>query len=210
METVINYNQLVNDNTPDVVLNHYDSSGNTIINTRVRDWNCLLVGGIATDYNTFTDYYNDTLFKVSHNGQLLSLEHYLNNEFLPTFPPGGSTIYTSGGTVLTSGQIYIEDGNINLNTYLFNDSEIINPTLTTYLFNVNETGSTLYTNTYLYNIGENNVAQQIDFVVFAPNYLVSDTGSTSYIAIDSAVRWYKPAGTTYQISGYSYSFIPSA
>jgi hypothetical protein len=201
MITLINYQQLVSDLIPDPLYNHY-SGLTAIINTKERDWNYLLTSGITDDYNTFVDYYNDTMFKVNHNGQLLSLEHYLNNEFLPMFPLSGQTIYTSSGTTLTYGQIYIDDGPANLFTYVYKEIEPLLPTQNTYVYKKSESGITSgYTDTFIYIESELYTSgTTADFIVYMA---YDDYNNTAYrTLVDKAVNIYKPAGRQYTIVGY--------
>ena len=202
MINLIDYNQLISDLIPDTLLHSYNNNVVTV-NEKEYYWNILLCSGTTDDNNTFLNYAYDTYFKVYHNGQLQSLEHFLNNEWLNTlgFPATGQTIYTSGGTILTYGQIYISDGPSNLNTYLYMESETIPPTSEVYLYEQVESGSISgYTNTYLYEEAEIGTIYPYDFIVYMQT---SDYNNPLfYTLVDKAVQNYKPAGTTYQLVAY--------
>ncbi len=90
----------------------------------------------------FDQYKTDTNYKLIFNGQIVYLEHYLND------------IYDS-----TQRRIYIQDTANAVYNYIYNQAELL-PTLMVY--NANE-------NVPVYLINNNEAVEQIDFIIKVPS-----------------------------------------
>jgi hypothetical protein len=196
----IDYRQFLLDLLPDPLLNSY--SGMTVtVNKRERDWNYMMNSAVTYSSQWFDDYAADTYFKVYHNGQVESLEHYLNNEWLSTLglPTGGISILPEYWTDIprpsSECSIYIEDGAANENTYLFNEVETIPITEITYIFNESESGY----ETYIYNEPEVPLTST-DFIVYLQTVDYNNVAFRTLVT--TAVQWYKPAGKTFAVIPY--------
>lgn len=108
---------------------------------RMLNWMGALVKSLNTVKTAFYGYYNTVQYNLQFNGQVINLEHVLNDAFDDTLR-----------------RIEIVDAVENPTTYLFN---VIEGNELTYLFNTSE-GSPLY----LYNNQE--YATQDDFIVEVP------------------------------------------
>jgi len=89
-------------------------------------WLISLIKPIETLQLSFKQYRVDSLYEINHTGQVLSLEHILNDRFSTPFP------------VITPGSIYITEGEWLNKIHLFNNRDDWNSALNdepVYLFN---------------------------------------------------------------------------
>lgn len=115
---------------------------------KMQAWLNALVFPVKTLHAKFLAYRDETLFSLSHNGQVLSLEDLLNRIFNP------DDIYP---------RIYISDGPRKAKTYLYNESE----NKSTRLHNLGES----YPPVYLFNQQE---STGFDFTVWVNNSIEFD------------------------------------
>lgn len=101
---------------------------------------------IVQTQQSFYQFYEDKKYELTFNGQVIYLEHLLNDQF---------------DSVLR--RIYIEDGDQTTNIYLFNNSE---NNEAEYVFNKSENKEDLY----LFNTSV--TYTDLDFIVFIPIGLV--------------------------------------
>ena len=101
-----------------------------------------LFAPLNTVKTQFYDHYNEIKYNLQFNGQIIYLEHILNDKFDNTLR-----------------RIYIEDAENAPSTFLFNNSE---GNEETFLFNNFESEPPVY----FYNLQELNL--QVDFIVFVP------------------------------------------
>jgi hypothetical protein len=92
--------------------------------------------------NNFYQFYEDKKYELTFNGQVIYLEHILNDKFDPILR-----------------RIYIGDAEQTPNVYVFNDSE---DNEAIYLFNNSDTSEDIY----LFNASEETPG--LDFIVFIP------------------------------------------
>lgn len=109
---------------------------------KIDSWLYIILRPITLLNGLFQQFKGSTNYKLNFNGQVIYLEHYLND------------LYDT-----TQRRIYIEDtANIDYN-YVYNIAELI-PTLMVY--NSNE-------NIPVYVVNENEVVEQFNFIVNIPN-----------------------------------------
>ena len=106
--------------------------------------------------NNFYQYYEDKKYELKFNGQVIYLEHLLNDKFDPILR-----------------RIYIGDAEQTPNVYVFNDSE---DNEAIYLFNSSDTSVDIY----LFNTSEETPG--LDFIVFIPiGFIYNDSLMKYYI-----------------------------
>jgi len=175
----INYDLLIKDLLPDPILNRYDSSG-PIINQTHLDWLYLMNYNVKDNDIIGNDYYDDSMWWTQHNGQLMTLEHHLNNYYLPNFPIG-------------TYSIYIEDGPSLKDTFIYRETESIPIEAETYIYAESEG---IVDEHYIY--AESEDITEDDFVVY-----VEDADYNVYVdTIDKAVKNFTPATRIYSIQAY--------
>jgi len=130
----------------------------------------------------FINYRSKTLFYLAHNGQVIYLEHILNNRFNPD-QNSADPDYEGNG-------IYIEDGLSNSETYIFNTSE---NGANTFLHNSSE-GQ--FDEVYLYNSIE--MQPLVGFIIWVPDTFVIDENE-----LKALVNGLKLAGKLYTIKYYT-------
>lgn len=124
----------------------------------------------------FTAYQTETLDRISHNGQIIYMEHRLNQLFNNDAP----------------GIIIVDTANVEY-VYLANVSEGLPPV---YIHNVGEA----YPDIYIGNMAE--YAAQFDFIVQVPAALYSELQSNNNQGLNSMstiINMYKIAGKRYKI-----------
>ena len=126
-------------------------------------------------YNTFSSYRLNVLIKITHTGQVMYLEHLLNQEF--------NTL---------SNTIYISDSdNDRIDDYLYNAGDGQTPM---YLYNAFETE----TPEYIYNGVEYNAID--DFIINIPDSIDPLPTTTE---VRRLVERYRQAGKQYSINYYT-------
>lgn len=131
-----------------------------------------VVVGQINGASTLHTFYQEKEYEMTFTGQVIYLEHYLNDLYDPI-----------------NRDIYIEDFDGPETTYLFNKAENNEET---YLFNKSENEPP----TYLYNKAELQ-ALQIDFVVFVPASV-----TFTEVVMRKQIDKYKLAGKAYKIEVY--------
>ena len=114
-------------------------------------WMKALLSPIISNYNAFIQYRKDALYKVSFNGQIIYLEHILNDTF----------------DNINRG-IYIDNVADNRHDYFYNKVEL-KPNV--YLYNLSEGGPHLY----LKNKAE--YSNLYDFIVMVPTAVTFDNNA---------------------------------
>ena len=103
---------------------------------------------LNTVQTTFYSYFEEVKYSLIFNGQVIMLEHLLNDTFDPE-----------------DRQIYIDDATQNPNVYVFNVSEE-NEDL--FLFNTSEAADPLYL------MNQSEYETDVDFIVYVPTGLSYD------------------------------------
>tara|TARA_R110002111_G_scaffold140072_1_gene206022 strand:- start:855 stop:1328 length:474 start_codon:yes stop_codon:yes gene_type:complete len=93
----------------------------------------------------FNQYKIGTNYKLIFNGQVIYLEHYLND------------LYDN-----TQRRIYIQDTANAVYNYIYNQAELLPPLM---VYNANE-------NIAVYLINNNEAVEQIDFIVMIPSSII--------------------------------------
>jgi len=147
-------------------------------------WLIALSYPIKVIYNDFKEYRNKTLYDLQHTGQVLSLEHQLNDYYSLPFP------------IDIISSIWVEDGERKDEYYIFNNgidaNTILNDTQV-YVFNSSEELNVGFEQPYLY-LDIELIVDNIDFIVHVP------------IAITN-LDYIKTILNTYKLAGYSYSIV---
>jgi len=173
----IDFNKLTEDLLP--VIN---KNNNISINNLYQ----FIISCIKPIKNLYTDFINyrvNSLFEINHNGQVISLEHFLNTKFGLPFP------------VNHSQSIWIEDGNDVNFAYLFQyGDEWENSGLNIYPVYCDDTPPM-----YIFQNDEPNEFTTVDFKVHYPNTL--STQNINYMI--SVINKYKIAGFKYSIQSYT-------
>lgn len=143
--------------------------------SRHLDWVESLLRPLQTLNTSLSDFINETRYLMKLTGQVIYLEHYLNDLFDPVLR-----------------RIYIEDGSLVLPPYLYNQADNHLPVW--YLYNEAEPHHTVY----LYNTIE--YATNGWFIVYVPAAIPL---TPTFLALcRRAVNRYKQAGPTYQIQSF--------
>lgn len=139
---------------------------------RTRDYLKAVLKPLKSLFNSFSAYRLYVIDRITHTGQIMYLEHYLNNLYSP------------------QGQgIFIEDAiTTNMVKYLYNENEGEEPL---WLYNENEGETPVW----LYNDAE--IDDHTDFIVHVPNHL-----SVTSQEIKNVIEIYRPAGKRYQVLFY--------
>jgi hypothetical protein len=155
----INFNKLVAFNVPEFLW-------------RITDlkWMALLVSQVKSLYDEFIAWKDEVFYNAAHSGQVISLEHILNDIFDPSYR-----------------RIYIDDGLRGTQNYIFNTSENQDEP---YIFNASETANPQL---YLFNNQEDTSANY-DFKVMVPLTLVINQNR-----MKGLVNVYKEGSKTYKI-----------
>jgi len=154
-----------------------DTIPDTLRRTPIRkDWLYLDISAVDSKFNEFQTEFDYYKFLASHNYQVMSIEHLLNNILQP------------------SGSIYLTDGLWYDETYLYFNGDAT--ATETYLFNTGESGSL---DTYLRFNSEYEL-DQFDFTVNVPAY---HSGSVDFNnKMNGLIKLYLLAGRTYIINYY--------
>jgi hypothetical protein len=140
----------------------------------VKDWVQALLNGLQGTNEAFTDYVNETFYLTSFTGQVVYLEHILNDRFDAALR-----------------RIYIEDGNLlPLPPYLYNKIE----QRPLDLHNKSEASPHKI---YLYNKQE--YLTSLDFIVFVPTAILT---TELELRIKAIVKRYKLAGKRFAVQPF--------
>lgn len=142
--------------------------------SRHMGWIKALLAPLQSLHDRFTAKANDTLYIMNITGQVIYLEHYLNDLFDPTLR-----------------RIYIGDGTIVLPPYLFNK---VDSAPVWHVYNKTDGEPTQY----LYNRAD--YAVQSEFIVFVPSAIILTPILISQIK--TAVNRFKQAGVKYSIESF--------
>lgn len=141
---------------------------------RVRSWVQALLKPLQEFNDDFAIYVNDTFYLVSFTGQVVYMEHILNDLYDQPLR-----------------RIYIQNGSLlGLPTYIYNVPEQRQP----YIYNVPETNPN---QVYLRNVSEYQTSN--DFIVFVPSSILTPALE---IQIKGIVNRYKIAGKRYSIQSF--------
>lgn len=143
---------------------------------RFMAWIGALVAPIQTLNVTFASLVDDLRYKQKFNGQVIYLEHILNDQF----DPNGRDVY------IDDPSEYI------LENYIFNVSE---DPQTLILYNKSEGQPPLY----LYNLDE--VAANNDFIVYVPDTITFN--SAVEVQMRAIINRYRHAGKRYSFEIYT-------
>lgn len=143
--------------------------------SRHLEWIESLLQPLQTLNAQLAAFVNQTRYLMSLTGQVIYLEHYLNDLFDPI-----------------ERRIYIDDGALTLPPYLYNQADEHEPEW--YLYNTADGEDPIY----LYNIPD--YANNGWFIVFVPAAI--PLTPTFLNECRRAVNRYKQAGPTYQIQSF--------
>lgn len=136
-------------------------------------WLRALMAPLSSLNITFMTNVNDVRYRLYLTGQVIYLEHYLNDLFDPI-----------------SRRIYIDDGNATPPLFLFNKADNVDG-LT--IYNKSEMQPPVYLGNRAEQEGE------VDFIIYIPfDFATSDTILETKIR--TATNRYKPAGRRYSVS----------
>jgi len=180
MLPTININKIVEDLLPVVHKFKY------YLNNNLYQLILSLVKPSKNLYSDFLTYESDAEYELLHNGQVLSLEHQLNDYYNFPFP------------IDTNVSIWLDEGVYIDQLYIFNngsdaDSDLNDPQI--YVFNNDESLETIFEENYIYT----NTEVDNDTYDFVVNYPDSIT-DTDYIT--SIVNKYKLGGYSYILDSY--------
>lgn len=140
------------------------------------EWIGALVKPIQTMNDAFAVVVADIRYELSFNGQVIYLEHILNDQFDPS-----------------SRNIYIDDPDQYIDdNYMYNKGED-QDSLT--IYNKSEGGPDLY----LYNLAE--TAENDDFIVFVPDTISFD--AAMQVQMSDIIDRYRHAGKRYSFETYT-------
>jgi len=166
------------------------------------EWLNTLIKPLCVLDNNVRNKYDEVVYDQQHVGQVLSLEHYLNEYFSLPFP------------VVIPNSIYITDGEWLNEVYAFikgvdSDSDLnhygtVNPVDPTdgqlYAFNIYESPDPVTDVVYLYNKEEYDT-DQVDFYINVESGWYNSDASFKN-KIDEIVHLYKKIGKKYKIIQY--------
>lgn len=136
-------------------------------------WLQLLVSQVKLLYNDFINWKNLNAYNAAHSGQVISIEHILNDIF--------DKIYR---------RIYIDDGARVLQNFIYNTPEDSDDV---FIFNSSETSDPQF---YCFN-NQEDVDASYDFKVMVPGSLVFNENR-----MKALVNVYVIAGKSYKIITY--------
>lgn len=154
------------------------------------EWMMTLLKPLMYQYSVTNNYYESIIFDITHKGEVIVLEHYLNGIFnLPN--DGFGEIYITDGEWYNEVYLFIDgsDRETSLNNFgeYSNDGQI-------YTVQDSETFNELYT----YSDDEYNI-DQIDFIIFVD---ATWTDIDRENKIKAITERYKKVGKTYKIRTY--------
>ena len=148
---------------------------------RIIAWMKVFISQVNRLKAIFLTYRTDSLFLITHNSQVASIEHFLNSKYNPS-GTANDLSYEGNG-------IYITDVNPGSQVYLRNDSE---QGSLTYLYNDAENAA----DTYLYNAVE--LPNRAGFIVNVP-----DTFNIDLIELIGFVNKLRLAGKKVTVKTYT-------
>ena len=183
----------------------YDKLNIDLLPTELRttkqiEWIKSLSIGTKDIKDEIDNYFDSIYFDVTHTGQVLSLEHYLNIHFgLPWPKVLPDSIYITDGSWLDEAYTFNkgDDANSSLNNF-----GIVNPNDPYdgqyYSFNDNEGASTITDIVYLYSDDEFDT-DTVDFIIHVYSGWI-DTNRENKIR--EITNYFKKVGKTYKIVIY--------